>query len=50
VTWFVTRRTTRRHYLFSPDKEDGEVEQLYWYTTAVFAKMFGVQLHMTQLL
>lgn len=49
VTWFVTRRTTRRHHLFSPD-EDGEIEQLYWYTTAVSAKKYGVDFHMTQLL
>ena len=49
VSWFVTHRTTRRHHLFSPD-EEGQVEQLYWYTTAVFAKEFGVELHMMQLL
>ena len=49
VTWFVTRRTTRRHHLFTPD-EAGLVEQLYWYTTAVYANELGVQVHMTQLL
>ena len=49
VTWFVTRRTTRRHFLFSPD-EAGEVEQLYWYTTAVYAKKLGIELHMMQLM
>ena len=49
VTWFVTRRTTRRHHLFSPD-EEGTVEQLYWYTTAVVANKLGVQLHMTQVM
>ena len=49
VTWFVTRRTTRRHFLFTPD-EAGLVEQLYWYTTAVFAKELGIELHMMQLM
>jgi hypothetical protein len=49
VTWFVTRRTTRRHHLLSPD-EAGKVEQLYWYTTAVFAKKYEVGLHMVQLM
>ncbi|MCP5045065.1 MAG: transposase [bacterium] len=49
VTRLITRRTTRRHYLFTPD-EEGLVEQLYWYTTAVFAQRFGIQLHMMQLL
>lgn len=49
VTWFTTRRTTRRHYLFSPD-EEGRLEQLYWYATAVCAKEHSVELHMTQLL
>lgn len=45
----MTHRATRRHYVFAPD-EDGQVEQLYWYTTAVCAKQLGVDLHMTQLL
>jgi len=49
VTWFVTRRTTRRQHLFTPD-EAGLVEQLYWYLTAVYAKRFGIELHMMQLL
>ncbi len=47
VTWFVTRRATRRHFLFSPDPE-AKVEQIYWYTTAVIAQRLGVQLHMMQ--
>jgi hypothetical protein len=49
VTWFTTRRATRRHHLFTPDKE-GLVEQAYWYTTAVTAKELGIELHMMQLM
>ena len=49
ITWFVTHRSTRRHFLFSPD-EAGVVEQIYWYTTAVFAKQYGIEVHMAQLL
>ena len=49
VTWFVTRRATRRHFLFSPDQE-GKVEQLYWYTTAVIAQRLDVSLHIMQLM
>ena len=49
VTWFVTRRTTRRHHLLSPDAA-GVVEQLYWYVTAVYARKLGIELHMMQML
>jgi len=49
VTWFVTRRATRRHFLFSPDHE-GKVEQIYWYTTAVIAQRLDVSLHIMQLM
>ena len=49
VTWFVTRRATRRHFLFSPDQE-GKVEQIYWYTTAVIAQRLDVSLHIMQLM
>lgn len=48
-TWFVTRRTTRRHFLLRPD-EDGTSQALYWYTTAVLAKKFGIVLHAVQVL
>jgi len=49
VTWFVTRRTTRRHFLLRPDA-DGTCQQLYWYTTAVLAAKFGIVLHAVQVL
>jgi len=48
-TWFVTRRTTRRHFLLRPDR-DGTSQQIYWYTTAVLAKKFGIQLHAVQVM
>ena len=48
VTWFVTRRATRRHFLFSPDHE-GKVEQIYWYTTAVIAQRLDVDEEMDRL-
>lgn len=49
VTWLTTRRATRRHHLFSPD-EEGLVEQVYWYSTAVIAGQLGIELHMMQLM
>ncbi len=49
VTWLVTRRATRRHFLFNPDDE-GVVEQLYWYTTAVYAQALGIELHVMELM
>lgn len=48
-TWFVTRRATRRHHLFSPD-ELGVVEQIYWYVTAVYARVLGIEIHMVQVM
>lgn len=48
-TWFVTRRTTRRHYLLHPDADE-QVQQLYWYTTAVIAAECGIELHAVQML
>ncbi len=48
-TWFVTRRTTRRHYLLRPDADE-QVLQLYWYVTAVVAKECGIELHAVQAL
>lgn len=47
--WMVTRRTTRRHYLLRPD-ENGISQQIYWYTTAVLAKKFGIEIHAVQML
>ena len=48
-TWLVTRRTTRRHFLLRPDA-DGTTQDLYWYTTAVLAKKFGIAVHAVQVL
>ena len=49
ATWMITRRTTRRHFLLRPDR-DGTAQQIYWYTTAILAKKFGVELHAVQVL
>ena len=49
ATWLVTRRTTRRHMLFRPDK-DGTTQRIYWYVTAVLAEKFGIELHAVQVL
>lgn len=48
-TWMVTRRTTRRHFLLRPDV-DGVTQQIYWYTTAVLARKFGIELHAVQVM
>lgn len=48
-TWFVTRRTTRRHYLLRPD-EDGTSQGIYWYATAVLAAKFGIEIHAVQVM
>jgi putative transposase len=49
VTWFVTRRTTRRYMLLRPDP-DGMAQRIYWYVTAVLAAKFGIELHAVQVL
>lgn len=49
LTWFITRRTTRRHFLLRPDA-DGTSQAIYWYTTAVLAKKFGIVVHAVQVL
>lgn len=49
LTWFITRRTTRRHFLLRPDA-DGISQAIYWYTTAVLAKKFGIVIHAVQIL
>lgn len=48
-TWMITRRATRRHFIFRPD-EDGMSQRIYWYTTAVIAAKFGIELHAVQVL
>lgn len=47
--WMITRRTTRRHFLLRPDR-DGSVQALYWYTTAVLARKFGIRIHAVQMM
>jgi putative transposase len=49
TTWFVTRRTTRRHFLLRPD-EDCKLQEIYWYATAVIAAETGIELHAVQVL
>ena len=49
TTWFVTRRTTRRHFLLRPD-EDRTLQNIYWYATAVIAGEMGIELHAVQML
>ncbi len=44
LVWFITRRITRRHFLLRPDA-DGTTQAIYWYTTAVLAKKFGIVIH-----
>lgn len=38
------RRTTRRHYLFTPDIE-GRMKQIFWYCLAVTAQKYGIRVH-----
>ena len=48
-TWLLTRRTTRKHFLLRPDA-DGTSQRIYWYTTAVLAAKFGIEVHAVQML
>lgn len=48
-TTMITRRTTQRFHLLRPDA-DQTSQDIYWYTTAVLAKKFGVRLHAVQVL
>jgi len=43
-TWALSRRTTRRYFLLSPDQAR-ELEQCYWYCLGLCAKRFGVVVH-----
>jgi REP element-mobilizing transposase RayT len=43
-TYFVTRRATRRHFLFRPDAQR-EMQGIFLYCLAVVAKEFGVIVH-----
>lgn len=49
TTWFVTRRTTRRHFLLRPDA-DRKAQEIYWYVTALSASETGVEIHAVQML
>jgi hypothetical protein len=43
-TWALSRRTTRRHFLFNPDQAR-ELERCYWYCLSLAAQRFGVIVH-----
>lgn len=43
-TWALSRRTTRRYFLFTPDRER-RIEGCFWYCLAYAARKFGVQVH-----
>jgi len=43
-SWAMSRRTTRRHYLFTPDVQ-GLIEQAFWYCLAYGAKKYGIEVH-----
>ena len=45
----LSRRTTRRHYLFNPD-EARELDQVYWYCLGVAAQEHGVLVHAATLM
>lgn len=49
TTYFVTRRTVGRQYLFTPD-EKAVLLQAYWYLTAVLASELGILVHAAQVL
>ena len=44
VTWALSRRTTRRHFLLNPD-ESRQMEQAYWYCLGHAAHKHGVTVH-----
>lgn len=44
ATLAITRRTTRRFFLFNPD-ESRQMEQAYWYCLAYAAQLHGVIVH-----
>ena len=46
---FITRRTTQRFFLLSPDRKR-IIWNIYWYVTAVLAAELGIELHAVQML
>ena len=47
--WALSRRTTRRHFLFTPDQAR-RVERAFWYSLAYAAQEYGVSVHAACLL
>jgi putative transposase len=44
MTWALSRRTTRRHFLLNPDGAR-QLEQAYWYCLGHAAELHGVTVH-----
>ncbi|MEM9731222.1 MAG: transposase [Myxococcota bacterium] len=44
TTWALSRRTTRRYFLLTPD-ESRQMEQCYWYCLGYAAELHGVSVH-----
>ena len=49
TTKFITRRTSQRLFLLSPDRKR-TVWSIYWYVTAVLAAELGIEVHAVQVL
>lgn len=48
-TYFISRRATRRHYIFRPD-EDGEMQNAFWFCLGTTALQFGILVHVATLM
>ncbi len=48
-TYFISRRTTRRHYIFRPD-EDGAMQNIFWFCLGVTARELGILVHAATLM
>jgi len=48
-TYLITRRTTRRYFIFRPDA-DGRMQNIFWYCLGVTAGEFGVLVHSATLM
>lgn len=49
ATKFITRRTTQRFFLLSPDRKR-VIWTVYWYVTALLAAELGIEVHAVQML
>lgn len=49
TTYVLSRRTTRRYFLFRPDR-DRKMERIFWYCLAVAAQKHGVLVHAANLM